>query len=181
MFGNPPMLTLVSGGLLHPICMRDNGTTFTNPRPSSPSTANPAPPNPANPWSTNPAANTRVARSELLRVPAVRLARRPRTPPRAGPDRPPRLLRRTVADPLVWQAAERLRCAAHSERTIRTARAGLRICRSCGETRPESGFLPLKGTHWTYGRCRECRNARARARYPLQPGDPRGRDRAGDA
>jgi hypothetical protein len=124
---------------------------------------------------------TRVARSELLRVPAVRLARRPRTPPRAGPDRPPRLLRRTVADPLVWQAAERLRCAAHSERTIRTARAGLRICRSCGETRPESGFLPLKGTHWTYGRCRECRNARARARYPLQPGDPRGRDRAGDA
>jgi hypothetical protein len=47
--------------------------------------------------------------------------------------------------------------------------AGPRICTSCGEARPESAFLPLKGTHWAYGRCRACRNARARARYRSSP------------
>jgi hypothetical protein len=43
--------------------------------------------------------------------------------------------------------------------------ANERTCTECGQTKPLSGFLPIKATrHGYYGRCRDCRNARARAR-----------------
>ena len=44
----------------------------------------------------------------------------------------------------------------------------LRTCTDCGETKPETAeyFLPIKACKrgW-YGRCRACRNRRARERY----------------
>ena len=41
-----------------------------------------------------------------------------------------------------------------------------RICTECGQTKPLSGFLRIKATKaGYYGRCRMCRNAKARARY----------------
>jgi hypothetical protein len=43
----------------------------------------------------------------------------------------------------------------------------MRACNTCGETKPLTPefFFPIKGQGGNYGRCRVCRNARARERY----------------
>jgi hypothetical protein len=45
----------------------------------------------------------------------------------------------------------------------------MRICTDCSQTRPLDEFLPIRGTPYVYGRCRECRNERARDRYRASP------------
>jgi hypothetical protein len=45
----------------------------------------------------------------------------------------------------------------------------MRTCTDCDQTRPLEEFLPIRGTPYVYGRCRVCRNARARARYHSTP------------
>jgi hypothetical protein len=45
----------------------------------------------------------------------------------------------------------------------------MRICTDCSQTRPLDEFLPIRGTPYVYGRCRECRNERARERYRSSP------------
>jgi hypothetical protein len=47
----------------------------------------------------------------------------------------------------------------------------MRYCTDCGQTKPRESFLPIKGkVHGgVYGRCRVCRNRRARERYHSSP------------
>ena len=45
----------------------------------------------------------------------------------------------------------------------------MRTCTDCTQTRPLEQFLPIRGTSYVYGRCRACRNARARERYHSTP------------
>jgi len=45
-----------------------------------------------------------------------------------------------------------------------------RTCTECGVTKPIADFTPIRSTrNGFYGRCRTCRNARARARYHSTP------------
>jgi hypothetical protein len=45
----------------------------------------------------------------------------------------------------------------------------MRTCTECNANKPASEFLPIRGTPDVYGRCRECRNTRARERYHSTP------------
>jgi hypothetical protein len=45
----------------------------------------------------------------------------------------------------------------------------MRTCTDCDQTRPLAEFLPICGTPYVYGRCRVCRNTRARQRYHSTP------------
>jgi len=38
----------------------------------------------------------------------------------------------------------------------------VRTCTDCGKTKPLSDYTAIKGTPYTYGRCKPCRAARAR-------------------
>ena len=60
---------------------------------------------------------------------------------------------------------ERLR----RRRAARLAPPGTKVCRECGETKPESAFLPVKGTPYLYLKCRVCRAKRAKERYYKSP------------
>ena len=43
---------------------------------------------------------------------------------------------------------------------------GMRTCTECGETKPIEAFVRIKKwPKYVYGRCRACRNRRARERY----------------
>jgi len=45
-----------------------------------------------------------------------------------------------------------------------------RTCTECGQTKPLDAFLPIKRwPEYVYGRCRTCRNRRARERYHSRP------------
>jgi hypothetical protein len=45
----------------------------------------------------------------------------------------------------------------------------MRTCTDCNTNKPASEFLPIRGTPYVYGRCRECRNTRAMERYHSTP------------
>jgi hypothetical protein len=45
----------------------------------------------------------------------------------------------------------------------------VRTCSDCGWAKVLDDFLPIKGTPYVYGRCRVCRNERARAWYYSSP------------
>ncbi len=45
----------------------------------------------------------------------------------------------------------------------------MRICTDCDQARPLDESLSIRGTPYVYGRCRVCRNARARERYYSTP------------
>ena len=72
---------------------------------------------------------------------------------------------------LVWlpPAPTEFRSAANNRPPGVTEEPTERTCTECGETRAISAFVRIKGTARVYGRCRECRNARARERYHSSP------------
>jgi hypothetical protein len=44
-----------------------------------------------------------------------------------------------------------------------------RRCTDCGEAKGLDAFLPITSSRYVYGRCRICRNRRARERYHANP------------
>jgi hypothetical protein len=45
----------------------------------------------------------------------------------------------------------------------------VKTCTDCAKPKPVAEFVPISGTLRFYGRCKACRNARARARYWSMP------------
>jgi hypothetical protein len=46
----------------------------------------------------------------------------------------------------------------------------MRTCTDCNATKPTAEFLATRGTPYVFGRCRDCRNARARERFHSSAG-----------
>jgi hypothetical protein len=70
--------------------------------------------------------------------------------------------RRAKRQPKPGAIREKPRRSASAPRPLATERT----CTDCGQTKPLTGFLRIRANKaGYYGRCRTCRNAKARARY----------------